>query len=56
MTANSLNSGAAAMYEKTTSRWFIAVVREVRGDNVEIEYVTGRRETVPAEKVRDFVT
>ena len=53
--ASGLRLGTAVRYNETSSRWFIAVVRQVSGPQVDIEYVGGERETVPANKVEDLL-
>lgn len=50
-----LKPGTAVRYNETGSRWFIATLRKVSAIGVEIEYLGGERESVPAEKVEDFV-
>jgi hypothetical protein len=48
--------GAAIRYNETGSRWFIATLRKVSATDVEIEYLWGKRESVPTEKVEDFAS
>jgi hypothetical protein len=48
--------GSAVRYNETATRWFIAVVRRVRATEVDIEFLAGDRETVPIEKVEDFLS
>jgi hypothetical protein len=43
-------------YPETTSRWFIALVRLVNVHQVELEYLSGDRETVPAQKITPFIS
>ena len=47
--------GMLVRYDETTSRWFIAVVRQVNDDQVELEYLSGDRETVPGWRVTPFL-
>lgn len=51
-----LKAGSAVRYNETGSRWFIATLRKVTETAVEIEYLGGERESVPAEKVEDFAS
>jgi hypothetical protein len=50
-----LQPGILVRYDETTSRWFVAVVRRVSGDQVELEYLNGYREAVPADKLTPFL-
>jgi hypothetical protein len=50
-----LQLGTLVRYAETTSRWFLGVVTEVVEDGVEVEYLSGRRETVEPGDVEPFV-
>ena len=50
-----LQPGMLVRYDETTNRWFVAVVRQVIEDKVELEYLSGNRETVPAWRVTPFL-
>jgi hypothetical protein len=53
--SDELQPGMLVRYDETTSRWFVAVVREVSIHQVEPEYLSGQREIVPAKKLTPFI-
>ena len=53
--SNDLAAGAVVGYSETGLRRFITVARKSRAAEVEIEYLGGGRETVPIEKMEDFL-
>jgi len=50
-----LQPGMLVRYDETTNRWFVAVVRQVNEDQVELEYLSGDRKNVPAWRVTPFL-
>lgn len=50
-----LQPGTLVRYDETTTRWFVAVTQRVSKDQVQLKFLSGDRETVPAQNVTPFL-
>src|SRR6266571_360430 len=56
MTSIEIAPGQLVRYRETKSRWYLAVVRHLRGTGVELQFFDGTRTIVPATDVEPLET